>query len=265
MPENIRDSGQPHSVYTYSLNPAVLIQEKLGIIEGLRDFSHPFKFVQNVYDFIETINEYRNQKMLINEWKRTEIKTIFNEQARAEFDQIWEGEVSLHIELDKISGEVVKESVSLSFEQRTELHEYYSIPNLIQLVPLEDSTLNGLLIKIGADIPEKYAYEKTDVMSLDTIGGCYEIMPENYQCTVCGRKGHEAWFDSQEELNSSYKLSDGYVVKSYYNKLKRLLFRELDKRWFILKANGVQMAREMSGSNMERIEKVPMSQGFKNE
>ena len=85
MPENIRETGQPHKLYTFDLKPSVYIQEKLGVIEGLRDFSHPFKFVQNVYDLVRTIDEYKNQKMLINEWKRMEIETTFNAKALKEF------------------------------------------------------------------------------------------------------------------------------------------------------------------------------------
>ena len=110
--------------------------------------------------------------------------------------------------------------------------------------------------KIGADIPEKYAYEGSDVLSLDTIGGCYNIMPETYQCSVCGRRGHEAWFDSQEELESSDNISGGYVTKSFYEKFKMLLFSAIDDRWFVLKANIVKMAIEVKESGYEKHNRI---------
>jgi len=267
MPENVRESGQPHKVYTFSLKTEEMIREHLGVIEGMRDFSHPFKFVQNCYDLLRTVTDYKNQGLLINEWKHTEIKQQLDKKALSRFHQIWSGEMYLHIVLDEYTRKCIKESIV--FEKpiiQTELDEYYPIPSLQKLIPTEDKEQNGLLIRIGSDIPEKYAYEKTNVITLDTIGGCNSVMPKNYLCSVCGTTGHEAWFSSQAELDSSLELSGGYVTKSYYNKMKDMMFMALDDEWFKLKSNLVLIAKELIGfGSDERTREVPMSKGFDDE
>lgn len=249
MPE--RKSDQPHSIYTYSLDPVVNIQEKLGIIEGLRDFSHPFKFAQNVFDFLRTLQQNKKVGLLQNRLSK-ETKTSLDQKTLDEWYQIWSGVVYLHLILDEKSGQPIHEEIVLEKPTtQTELDEYYSIQPLKKFIPTEDKEQNNLLIRIGGTMPEKYAYEGCDILSLDTIGGCHDLMPKFYQCSVCGRLSHEAWFHSQEELESSVNLSSGYVTKVLYYKIRDMLFEALDDRWFELKANILNMAREINASSYE--------------
>jgi len=254
LPEN--ESGQPHKLYTFSLDPVTYIQEKLGVIEGMRDFSHPYKFAQNVYDLLRTVDQFVKDG-IFQVKNESEKKISLNQKAYDEFNQIWSGRTYLHLTIDKKTGQPINHEIVLNKPDiDTELEEYFMLPSLMQFVPTEDKAQNNLLVRIGADIPEKYAYEGSDVLSLDTIGGCYNIMPETYQCSVCGRRGHEAWFDSQEELESSDNISGGYVTKSFYEKFKMLLFSAIDDRWFVLKANIVKMAIEVKESGYEKHNRI---------
>ena len=239
MPNKIRESGQPHSVYSFPLEPHELILEKLGVAEGFIDFQHKLQFIENIIDLSEILENAEDSGLLVNKFTKDQIKIKLDRHNNDFMRQIWyHGGYFVH------KHEVTEDSDIISqtwfhFEPPEDYDhmtmEIETAPALISMKSRDELSSDKLLLRIGEAIPNKFAYKYEDPVLLSKEGKLqYEVKGKIYDR-----------YETDEAIENDIDYTKD-VPRSYYDRTTSNLWSAIKPYVDRFRICAWQMAKEMN-------------------
>ncbi len=200
MSQNYDDSKQPKSIRYHSPDFGEVLQMFMGLNDADQGFDHFFLLCQNFMMFVPQVLEAVRQGVI-----KTNVEIDMDAWQRLE--QIWEGNIYLHVKRNKIHPENV-ESRTILFEPVETLRydELIELPALQNLNPITHIKNETMFIQIREPVPVRLAFESIDFRQVVLQGGFYYDYSD----------GRQPMFTSQKDIANSRDRTM-YVSRNYFH------------------------------------------------